>query len=118
MELTAKQTVDMICKALAEKNATDIKIIEVATLTDVADYFVICSGKSNPQVQAIFDNLEAKMEDAGVFCRHKDGFKEAKWIAMDYGNVIVHIFHNTTREFYQLDKLWNSGNNVIDYVEQ
>lgn len=118
MVLSAKQTVDIVCKALSDKKAFDIKIIEVVSMTDVADYFVICSGKSMAQVKAIFEGLEEKMEDNGVECRHKDGFKECKWIALDYGNVIVHIFHNTTREFYQLDKLWNNGNNITDYIEE
>ncbi|MBS7305000.1 MAG: ribosome silencing factor [Eubacteriales bacterium] len=117
MELTARQKVDLICKALAEKKAFDIKVIEVASLTDVADYFIVCSGKSIPQVRAIFDNLEEKAEAAELFCRHKEGYRECRWIAVDYDNVIVHIFHQTSREFYQLDKLWNNGNNVIDYSE-
>ena len=118
MDLSAKQTVDAICKALAEKKAIDIKILQVNGLTDVADYFIICSGKSMPQVHAIFDYLEEKTEELGITCFHKEGFKECRWIALDYGNVVVHIFHSTSREFYQLDKLWNNGSNVVTYVEE
>ena len=71
MDLTARETVDMICKALAEKKATDIKIIEVATLTDVADYFVICSAKSTTTVRALFDNLDEGMSKLGFEPKHK-----------------------------------------------
>ncbi len=117
MELTVNQKVDLICKTLAEKKAFDIKIIETTTLTDVADYFVVCSGKSLPQVKAIFEHLEEKTEEAELVCRHKEGYRECRWIALDYDNVIVHIFHQTSREFYQLDKLWNNGNNVVDFKE-
>ena len=117
MELTTQQTVQLFCAALSEKKATEIKIIEVTSLTDVADYFIVCSGKTAPQVKAIFDNLEEKAEAQGVFCRRKEGYNEGKWIAVDYGNIIVHIFNAATREFYQLDKLWNSGNNVTDYKD-
>ncbi len=117
MEISAKQTVDRICKALSEKQAIDIKIISVATLTDIADYFIIASGKSVPQVKAIFDNLEEKLEAEEIFCRRKEGYADGKWIAADYGNIIVHIFNQSTREFYQLDKLWNSGNNITTYTD-
>ena len=114
----AKEIVSAVVKILDSKKAGDIKVLKIDNKTIIADYFVICSGKSMAQVKAIFEGLEEKMEDNGVECRHKDGFKECKWIALDYGNVIVHIFHNTTREFYQLDKLWNNGNNITDYIEE
>ena len=117
MELTAQPIVDKICKALSEKQATDIKIVSVAKLTDIADYFIIASGKSVPHIKATFDNLEEKLEAEGIFCRRKEGYAEGKWIAADYGIIIVHIFNQSTREFYQLDKLWNSGNNITTYTD-
>lgn len=57
------------------------------------------------------------MEENGVFARRKEGAETGRWIVIDYLNVVVHIFHHETREFYQLDKLWNNGNNVVDYGE-
>ncbi len=115
MELNDKQIVELSCKTLAEKKAVDIKIIEVVGMTDITDYFIVCSGRSMAQVKALCENLEEKMEENGVFARRKEGAETGRWIVIDYLNVVVHIFHHETREFYQLDKLWNNGNNVVDY---
>ncbi|MDD3831464.1 MAG: ribosome silencing factor [Clostridia bacterium] len=113
----SQELVKQICKALADKKADGIKIISIKGMTDIADYFVICSGRSAPQVKAILDNLEEKLELQGVFAKRKEGVAEGKWIAIDYQEVIVHIFHHEIREIYQLDRLWNSGNNVVEYAE-
>ncbi len=108
-------TVQQICKVLAEKQATDIKIVEIRGISDIADYFVICSGRSIPQVKAIFDHLEEQLEKQGKFAVRKEGYSEGRWIAVDYGEVIVHIFHKDTREIYGLDSLWNNGSNVTEF---
>lgn len=115
----SKQLAKQICACLAEKKAENIKIIQIKGMSDLADYFVVCSGRSAPQVKAIFENLEEKMELQGVVAQRKDGVAEGKWIAVDYIDVIVHIFHSEIREFYQLDKLWSngSGSNVVDYKD-
>ena len=73
MELNDRQIVELACKTLAEKKAVDIKIIEVVGMTDITDYFIVCSGRSMPQVKALCENLEEKMEENGVFARRKDG---------------------------------------------
>ncbi len=109
------KTVNSICKCLADKLATDIRIVEIKGMTDIADYFVVCSGKSVPQVKAVCEHLEEQMEKEGVFVRRKEGYTEGRWIAMDYSDVIVHIFHKETREIYALDTLWNNGTNVTEY---
>lgn len=111
----SEQIVQQICKILADKQAADIKIVEIRSMSDIADYFVICSGRSIPQVKAIFDNLEEQMEKAGKFALRKEGYSEGRWIAVDYGDVIVHVFHKDTREVYGLDNLWNNGSNVTLY---
>ena len=112
---SSTDTVKTICKLLADKLATDIKIVEIAGISDIADYFVICSGRSMPQVKAIFDHLEEQMELQGRMALRKEGYTEGRWIAVDYGDVIVHIFHKDTREIYSLDTLWNNGSNVTTY---
>lgn len=112
-----QQTVQQICKALASKQAIDIKIVSILGMSDIADYFVICSGRSAPQVKATFEHLEEEMEKQGKFALRKEGMAEGRWIALDYGDVIVHIFHKDTREVYALDNLWNNGANVTTYVE-
>ncbi len=111
------EKVQNICKALSAKSATDIKIVEIKGVSDLADYFVLCSGRSAPQVKAICDNLEETMEKQEIFALRKEGVREGRWIALDYGDVIVHIFHKDTREIYALDTLWNNGNNVTVYED-
>ena len=112
---TNNDTVKTICELLAAKQATDIKIVDITGVSDIADYFVICSGRSVPQVKAIFDHLEEQLEKQGKFAIRKEGHTEGRWIAVDYGEVIVHIFHKDTREIYALDTLWNNGSNVMSY---
>ena len=111
------ETVKSICTALSEKQALDIKIVDIQGASDIADYFVICSGRSAPQVKALYEHLEEHMEKLGKFVLRKEGQGEGRWIALDYGDVIVHIFHKETRELYALDTLWNNGSNVTTYEE-
>lgn len=110
-----EKLIEDMCKAMADKRAFDITVIDVQGLSDVADAFIIASGKSSPQVKAIFDNLEAEMEKQGVFAKRKEGATEGRWIAVDYFDVIVHIFQEDARKFYQLEKLWLNENNVSKY---
>ena len=112
-----KALIDAMCKAMSDKRAFDITVIDVEGLSDVADAFIIASGKSAPQVKAIFDNLEFEMEKQGVFARRKEGTTEGRWIAVDYFDVIVHIFQEESRKFYQLEKLWINENNVTKYED-
>ena len=112
-----RKLAEKICALLSAKKAEDILIIDVKEKTTLCDYFVIASGHSATQVKALCENLEEKMEENGVFARRKEGAETGRWIVIDYLNVVVHIFHHETREFYQLDKLWNNGNNVVDYGE-
>lgn len=112
---TSSELVNQICKVLADKQALDIKIVEIAGISDIADYFVICSGRSMPQVKALFDHLEEQMEKQDKIALRKEGYSEGRWIAVDYGEVIVHIFHKDTREIYALDTLWNNGSNVTTF---
>lgn len=111
----SREKVERICRILSDKQATDVKIVEIKGISDLGDYFVICSGRSIPQVKAIFDHLEEQMEKEGCFAVRKEGYSEGRWIAVDYGDVIVHIFHKDTRDVYGLDNLWNNGSNVTSY---
>lgn len=111
------EKVQLICRTLSDKKASDIKIVKIKGISDIADYFVICSGKSAPQVKAIYDHLDFVMSEAGIEPKRHEGISEGKWIAIDYEDVLVHIFHSETREFYQLDKLWANGTNVTDYTD-
>lgn len=95
-----------IGSAAANKKALDIKILNVTGLSPIADYFVICSGNSTVQVKAIADEVEDKMAEDGYSLSHKEGYESGRWVLLDYGNVIVHIFHSEERDFYELERLW------------
>lgn len=115
--MNSKELANEICKILSSKKAKDIVTIEVKDMTVVTDYFVIASGGSTTQVKALFDYVEEDMEKLGVNYKRADGINGAKWIAMDYGDVIVHIFLEETRQFYHLDRLWEKDGNVTKYED-
>ena len=104
-----------ICKELDERKAVDITVLNVAHLTVLADYFVICTARSNKQVTALAEYVEEKMEENGVPVLRSDGVREGKWAVLDFGSVIVHVFNDDTRMFYCLEKLWTDGENVEFY---
>jgi ribosome-associated protein len=106
MYIDAKELALIISKAADEKKAEDILIMDMQGVTVITDYFVICTGRSGIQVQAITDNIEEKMEEAGIRVSHREGYREAKWVLLDYGSVIVHVFQDEDRAFYDLERLW------------
>lgn len=95
-----------ISSAAADKKAHDIKILNIGEVSTLTDYFVICSGNSSVQVQAIADQIEDKMVEKGYEPRHKEGYANARWVLLDYGDVIAHVFYKEDREFYNLERLW------------
>lgn len=95
-----------ISSAAAGKKAQDIKILNIGEVSTLTDYFVVCSGNSSVQVQAIADEIEDKMTEMGYEPRHKEGYASARWVLLDYGDVIAHVFYNEDREFYSLERLW------------
>lgn len=105
-----------IAAVLDEKKGRDILIIDLSKKSIIADYFVIVSAKSITAVKAIADAVEEKLsKDDMIEPLRRDGLNEAKWIAIDYGGVIVHIFHQEMREYYQLERLWIDGDNSESY---
>ncbi len=106
MELTSKEKALKIAQLLDSKKAIDIKILELKDLTIISDYFVICSGESTTQVKALSEYLEEMMEKEGIKPFGIEGFSYAHWILMDYGDVIVHIFLDEQRHYYDLERLW------------
>ena len=103
-ELTTK-----ICEAASDKKASDILTMDMRGLMNSTDYFVICSAPTATQVRAIADNVEEKLDEAGVHFNHKEGYHEGEWILLDYGDVVVHIFRDENREYYALEKLWGDA---------
>ena len=107
-----------ICQVLYNKKAQDIRAMYVQDKTIVADWFVVCSGRSIPQVKTLCDELEDKMAEEGLFVRRKEGYQEGRWVVLDFGDVLVHIFHPEERTYYNLERLWDSGDNVILYSKE
>jgi ribosome-associated protein len=89
-----------------DKNAKTPVILKVAELSSFADYFLICHGDSRRQVQGIARNIEEKLKKAGFTPLGLEGLQEGNWVLMDYGDVIIHIFQKSVREFYDLERLW------------
>ena len=93
-----------------EKKATDISILQLdAQASGFTDYFVLCSGANPRQVQAIADEIDQKLSAAGVQPKHIEGYTQADWVLMDYVDFVVHIFSETARKFYDLERLWKSA---------
>ena len=102
-----KEKLDIIVKSCEDKRGTDIKILDLKGMTSVADYFVVVSGGSSNQVNAIADEIEDKMSEAGIELDNQEGKNSLRWILLDYGDIIVHVFHNEEREYYNLERLWS-----------
>jgi len=107
--LNSKEITDKIVKILEDKKAKNIDIINIEEISILADYFVICNGTSTTHIRSLADELETKMDELGISCFNKEGYDSARWILMDYGQVVVHIFHQEDREFYNLERLWSDG---------
>lgn len=117
MEQEIRNKVLQICKVLDDKKALDIKALYVADKTIVAEWFIVCSGRSSVQVKTLCDELEEKAPGLGLEARRKEGYNEGRWIVLDFSNVLVHIFHPEEREYYHLERLWEDGEN-IDYSKE
>jgi ribosome-associated protein len=104
-----KDLLDLTVRAADEKNARDIITLEMDQLSSIADYFVICHGNSETQVEAIANEIKHKAAEAGVEINRMEGLKESRWVLIDLGDVIVHVFHKEDRDYYQLEKLWGDA---------
>ena len=106
---TEKQMALLVCRALDEKKGRDIKVIDIHDVSVIADYFVIASGSNQNQVQAMVDNVEEQLGRAGFEPKQVEGVRNSSWILMDYGDVIVHVFDEENRLFYDLERIWRDG---------
>ena len=106
---TEKMMAQIACKAIDDKKGQDIKVIDIHNVSVIADYFVIASGTNSNQVQAIVDNVEEQLGRAGFEAKQLEGPRKSSWILMDYGDVIVHVFDEENRLFYDLERIWRDG---------
>lgn len=95
-----------IADIATEEKAMDVVVLDVRHLTVLADYFVVASGRSTIQVKMIAESIEDMLLEEGHRALRREGFNEGRWIVLDYGSVIVHVFRDQEREYYQLEKLW------------
>ena len=107
------EMVTKIANILYEKKAQNIVALNVKELTVITDCMLIATGRSTIQVRTLADEVEERMTELGYEPARKEGQQEGRWVVLDYGEVLVHIFHNEEREFYRLDKLWDMDNNRL-----
>ncbi|MBU0488867.1 MAG: ribosome silencing factor [Bacteroidetes bacterium] len=114
-EESPKGMLECIIDAMEDKKAERIVIMDLSEIESrIADQFIVCSGSSGIQVEAIAENVERKLkETAGLRPFHREGYENAEWILLDYFDVIVHVFNETARDFYEIEKLWADA--VINY---
>ncbi|OGW75008.1 MAG: ribosome silencing factor [Omnitrophica bacterium RBG_13_46_9] len=99
----------LISRAALDKKAEDIVIMDMRAVSNIADYFVVCSASSSKRVQAISEGIEDALLGKGIDYWHIEGRREALWVLIDYGDVIAHIFHENVRGFYNLERLWQDA---------
>lgn len=109
MALNARSMAALAAEAARDKKAHHVVVMEMAGITPITDYFVICSGTNPIQVRAIADHIEEKMQEANVQKLHAEGYGTGRWILLDYGHVVVHVFHERERDYYNLERLWGDA---------
>lgn len=104
--METKDIAQKIAAAANDKKAKDILLLNMEGLSPVTDFYVICSASNSTLVKAIADNIEDKLAEAGVHPTHKEGYADARWVLLDYGDVVAHVFLEEERDFYNLEQLW------------
>ncbi len=108
---------DVYVKSALEKKVIGLVVLDVRGLTSIADYFIICSGRSNRQVRAVAEFVQMDLKNKGIKPLSVEGQKEGHWVIMDYGQVIIHIFYEPVRTLYDLESLWIDAKRIADYNE-
>ena len=106
---TEKMMAQIACKAIDDKKGQDIKVIDIHNVSVIADYFVIASASNQNQVQAMVDNADEMLGRAGYEAKQIEGTRNSSWVLMDYGDMIIHVFDEENRLFYDLERIWRDG---------
>lgn len=112
MENISKEMAKLAIKALEDKKAEDIRVIDISEVSVVADYFIIADGTNRSQIQALADNVEETLGRAGYPMKQVEGYTTANWILMDFNDIIIHIFDKENRLFYNLERIWRDGKDI------
>ena len=107
--MTSKELAKLACDALDDKKALEIKVINIENVSTLADYFIIASGTNHNQVQAMADNVDETLGRAGYEPKQIEGYQNANWILMDYRDIVIRIFDEENRLFYDLERIWRDG---------
>lgn len=107
--MDSKQLAEKIREVLDNRKGKDIVVIDTTNKTVITDYFVICSGTSTTHLKGLADEVEVKLREVGRECSHIEGYDSASWILLDYLDVVVHLFLEEDREYYNLERLWRDG---------
>lgn len=102
-----------VLEAAQNKKALDLLVLDLRDLEAFTDYFIICSGTSVPQIQAIADEIEDQLKKVGKSPNHIEGYQQAQWILMDYSDFVVHIFAPDTRSYYNVERLWRRAKEIV-----
>ena len=112
MEMSSKEKAILCAREALGFKALDLVLLDVSRFSSFADYFIICSGKSGRQVQGIADNIESELKTRGIKPIGTEGKREGHWVLMDYGDVIIHVFYEPVRFFYDLESLWSEASRI------
>ncbi len=107
--MTPREVALVAAKALDEKKGIDIKLLEIERVSALADNFLICTGGSNTHVKTLCDAVEKAMDEAGEPAIRREGHRSGTWVLLDFGTLVVHVFTEDTRKFYDLERLWGDG---------
>ena len=110
--LPAREMAEIAVKALDSEKGKEIRLIRIDKITTLAEYFVICTGTSNTQINALCDAVEKELTEKGEEPLHREGYRGGTWVLLDYGCVVVHVFNDEARKFYSLEHLWADGEEV------
>ena len=111
-----KKIVNQFVELMQDKKVQDIVILDVKELTSLTDYFILCTSESNPQTKAVMDHIYKNMRANGLRPNNLEDTKTLEWVAMDYFNVVIHIFNKETRDYYQFERLW--GDAKIEKIDE
>ncbi len=110
--IPARELAETAARALDSKKGKEIRLIRIDKITTLAEYFVICTGSSNTQINALCDEVEKELTEKGEEPLHREGYRGGTWVLLDYGCVVVHVFNDEARRFYSLEHLWADGEEV------
>ena len=108
-----KEMARLAINAMEDKKAEDIRVIDISQVSVLADYFIIASGSNRSQIQTLSDAVEEKLGKAGYPVKQIEGYQNANWVLLDFGDIIVHIFDQENRLFYDLERLWRDGRSMV-----